>query len=121
MNISKEALETLNYKIDASTLQGFGIVDLHEYAFRLSGSKIAGQYFESRERALGVDPENVFHSTQGIKAFDIKPASESSLQPVFVIEAASSGLYQSRIRIHYDIGGNPKDQATPWIYVFMHQ
>jgi hypothetical protein len=121
VKISKEEIEALNYKIDASALQGFGIVDLHEYAFRLSDSNIVGQYFESRKRTLSVDHENVFHSTKGTTAFDIKPQGESSLQSVFVIEAASPGLYQSRIRIHYDVGGNPKEQATPWIYVFMQQ
>lgn len=121
VNISKEDVEALNYQIDASALEGKGIVDLDEYAFRLSDSKIVGQYFESRERALSVDPEDVFHSTKGTKAFDLNPQSEPTLQSVFVIEAASPGLYQSRVRIHYDVGGNPKEQATPWIYVFMQQ
>lgn len=121
VNITREKLEALNYQIDASAMQGFGIVDLQEYSFQLSHSKIVGQYFESRERSFSVDPENVFHSTKGNIAFDITPQSESVLQPVFVIETASPGLYQSRLRIHYDIGGSPKEQETSWIYVFMQQ
>jgi hypothetical protein len=121
VNISRKVAEALNYQIDASAMQGFGIVDLQEYSFQLSHSKIVGQYFESRERSLSVDPENVFHSTKGTIAFDIRPQSESALQPVFVLETASPGLYQSRLRIHYDIGGKSKEQATSWIYVFMQQ
>lgn len=119
VNVEKEKLEALNYQIDASALQGFGIVDLQEYSFQLSQSEITGLYFESRERSLKVDPENVFHSTKGTQAFDIAPQNESTLQPVFVIETATPGLYKSRLRIHYDIGGNSKEKTTPWVYIFM--
>jgi hypothetical protein len=119
VNIPGEELEALDYRIDASALQGHGIVALREYAFRLSGSKIVGQYFESREQSLEVDPSNVFRSTKETVAFDIEPQREFSLQPVFAIDAASPGLYQSRVRVHYDVGGKPRERTTQWIYVFM--
>jgi hypothetical protein len=118
VNVENEKLEALNYQIDATALQGFGIVDLREYSFQLNQSEIKGLYFESRERSLKVDPENVFHSTKGIQAFNITPENEFTLQPVFVIETASPGLYKSRLRIHYDIGGKSKEKTTPWVYVF---
>jgi hypothetical protein len=118
VNVKNEKLKTLSYQIDATALQGFGIVDLREYSFQLSQSEIKGLYFESRDCSLKVDPENVFHSTKGIQAFDIMPENVSTLQPVFVIETASPGLYKSRLRIHYDIGGKSKEKTTPWVYVF---
>lgn len=121
VNISGKELKALNYKIDASAMKGFGIVDLGEYVFRVSGSKIEGQYLKSRENAQSVEPSNVFHSTTGVHAFDIIPQKDPTLQISFVFEAASPGLYKSQIRVHYDIAGTFREQTTSWAYIFMKQ
>lgn len=112
----------LEYRFDASALQGFGIVDLKEYAFLLDGERVSGQYLESRERRIEVDPGNIFASTKGTTAITVEPKGDSSVfQPVVVVETLSAGFYQVRLRLHYEIAGNPKEKATSWVYVFMQE
>ncbi len=119
--LDEETKARLVYKLDASATLGFGIIQLKEYAFAMDGNNIKGSYLESRQKAIKVDPNNVFRSTKGTHAITIeKDGDFAFLQSVIVLEAFTPGLYKARICLDYEIGGNiAKEEVTPWVYVLM--
>jgi len=120
INLPKEAKDTLTYKLDASATLGFGIVQLKEYAFSIDGDNVKGNYMESKQKAIKVNPRNVFESTRGTDAITIEHEGDSAyLQSVVVLETTAPGLYKARTRVHYEIAGTAKERVTPWVYVFM--
>ncbi len=120
INLETEGNDALTYKLDASATLGFGIVQLKEYAFSMDGDSVEGNYMESTQKAVKVNPNNVLESTRGRDAITIEHEGDSAfLQLVIVLETAAPGLYKARTRLYYEIAGTAKEEETPWVYVFM--
>lgn len=108
------------YEIDATALQGFGIMHLGQYTFSLDGERVTGRYRKSRDYSEKISTENIFRSTENEEMISviISPEGDDSVyKQIIVVEASSAGFYHVRLRVDYEIAGCSKKEVTPWIHV----
>jgi hypothetical protein len=116
--LSKKGLDSLNYSIDADKIQGYGIVLVKEYMVSFFKNKVSGKYILNKDKAVRVDPDNLFTSSSGSFAFTLRPSGDDAFLPLNInYQAIEPGFYKLRFNINYDVANKTKNYYTEWIHL----